>query len=252
MCAENGWGYAFYETLPDFLPIYERCGLAKLKLGEDAIVNLRTFTLEGRQRKSLREAVRRVERQGFDVRQYEPPLGDELLAELESVSNDWLTIPGRRERQFTLGRFDRDYVRLCTVLVAADKDGRVQAFVNSIPSYRSGETTIDLMRRRSLAPNGVMDFLLVHLLQASRDRGFNRFSLGLAPMTGFLEQESASPEERAIHFFFKHLTFIFSFGGIRAYKGKFATGWEPRYIVYRNVLDLPRVAVTLARVSEIR
>ena len=252
MCAENGWGYAFYETLPDFLPIYERCGLAKLKLGEDAIVDLRTFTLEGRQRKSLREAVRRVERQGFDVRQYEPPLGDELLAELESVSNDWLTIPGRRERQFTLGRFDRDYVRLCTVLVAADKDGRVQAFVNSIPSYRSGETTIDLMRRRSLAPNGVMDFLLVNLLQASRDRGFDRFSLGLAPMTGFLEQESASPEERAIHFFFKHLTFIFSFGGIRAYKGKFATGWEPRYIVYRNVLDLPRVAVTLARVSEIR
>jgi phosphatidylglycerol lysyltransferase len=86
----------------------------------------------------------------------------------------------------------------------------------------------------------------------ARDRGFERFSLGLAPMSGLQEQENPSPEERAIHAFFRHLTFIFSFSGLRAYKAKFATDWEPRYIVYRHVLDLPRVGMTLARVSEIR
>jgi len=254
MCTENGWGFAFYQTLPDFLPTYARCDLSRLKLGEDAIVDLHEFTLAlaGQAQKSLRKAVHKVERQGVEVRHYEPPLGDELLAELESVSNDWLRIPGRRERQFTLGRFDRDYIRNCPVLVAAGRDGTVQAFVNSIKSYRKGESTIDLMRRRSAAPNGVMDFLLVKLLLHCRDQGFDRFSLGLAPMSGFQAKEDASPEERAIHFFFHRLTFIFSFGGLRAYKAKFATEWEPRYIVYRNVLDLPRVAVTLARVSEIR
>jgi phosphatidylglycerol lysyltransferase len=97
-----------------------------------------------------------------------------------------------------------------------------------------------------------MDFLLVKLLAHSRDRGFDRFSLGLAPMSGFQPTEDAMPEERAIHFFFRHLTFIFSFGGLRAYKAKFATHWEPRYVVYRHVLDLPRVAITLAQVSKIR
>ena len=252
MCRENGWGFAFYQTLPDFLPTYARCDLSRLKLGEDAIVDLHEFSLEGQQRKSLRQTVHKVERQGVEVRHYEPPLSDQLLAELESVSNDWLQIPGRRERQFTLGRFDRDYLRNCPVLAAAGRDGAVQAFVNSIRSYRKRESTIDLMRRRSTAPNGVMDFLLVKLLFHSRDQGFDRFSLGLAPMSGFQAREDASPEERAIHFFFHRLTFIFSFGGLRAYKAKFATAWEPRYIVYRNVLDLPRVAVTLARVSEIR
>lgn len=50
-CRENDWRFAFYQTLPDFLPIYERCGLAKLKLGEDAIVDLHKFTLEGKQKK---------------------------------------------------------------------------------------------------------------------------------------------------------------------------------------------------------
>jgi phosphatidylglycerol lysyltransferase len=252
MCTENGWGFAFYQTLPDFLPTYARCDLSRLKLGEDAIVDLHRFSLTGQERRSLRQAVHKIERQGIEVRHYDPPLSDQLLAELESVSNDWLQIPGRRERQFTLGRFDRDYIRNCPVLVAVEREGTVQAFVNSIRSYRKGESTIDLMRRRSTAPNGVMDFLLVKLLFHSRDQGFDRFSLGLAPMSGFQPKEDASPEERAIHFFFNRLTFIFSFGGLRAYKAKFATDWEPRYIVYRNVLDLPRVAVTLARVSEIR
>jgi phosphatidylglycerol lysyltransferase len=251
-CAENDWGFAYYETLPDWLPIYERCGLSRLKLGEDAIVDLRRFTLEGRERKSLRDTVHKVERKGVEVRHHDPPLDDELLAELGRVSDEWLQIPGRRERQFTLGRFEPDYIRNSPVLLAMDRGGRVQAFVNRIPSYRKGETTIDLMRRRSAAPNGVMDYLLVKLLFYSRDQGFERFSLGMAPMSGFQEQENPSPEERAIHFFFKHLTFIFSFSGLRAYKAKFATDWEPRYIIHRNVLDLPRVAMTLARVSEIK
>ena len=251
-CSDNGWGFGFYQTLPDFLPAYERCGLARLKLGEDAVVDLRRFTLEGTEKKGLRAAVHKVERQGIQVRHYDPPLSDSLVAQLKSVSDDWLRIPGRRERQFTLGRFDSDYVRISPIVAATSADGVIHAFVNIIPSYRKGETTIDMMRRRGDAPNGVMDFLLAKLMFLSRDRGFERFSLGLAPMSGFHEKEGASPEERAIHFFFKHLTFIFSFAGLRAYKAKFATDWEPRYIIHRNVLDLPRVAMTLARVSEIR
>ena len=43
---------------------------------------------------------------------------------------------GRRERQFTLGRFDTEYVRRCPVLVATTSDGVMQAFVNVIPSHR--------------------------------------------------------------------------------------------------------------------
>ena len=251
-CGENDWGVAYYQTLPDFLPIYKRCGLSTLKLGEDAIVDLRAFTLEGKQRKGLRDSMHKVERQGIEVRHHEPPLSDALLAELKAVSDDWLQIPGRRERQFTLGRFETEYIRRSPVLVAADRNGLVQAFVNAIPSYRKGETTIDLMRRRGTAPNGVMDYLLVKTMMDARDRGFQRFSLGLAPMSGFRQQESPTAEERAIHAFFRHLTFVFSFSGLRAYKAKFATDWEPRYIIYHHAMDLPRVGTTLARISEIR
>ena len=251
-CDDNGWGFAFYQTLPDFVPDYRRCGLSTLKLGDDAVVDLRSFNTDGPGNKGLRSAVHKIGRLGYEARRHDPPLSDGLLADLQRVSDEWLQTPGHRERGFTLGRFDRDYLRDCPVYVVADKNGIAQAFVNVIPSSVGRETTIDLMRHRKDLPHGVMDFLLARLLFDSRDRGFERFAFGLAPLSGFGAAESASTEERAIHAFFTRLTFIFRYAGIRAYKAKFATGWEPRYIVHRGSLDLPRVAVTLARLSEIR
>ncbi len=249
-CAENDWGLAFYQTLPDFLPIYLRLGFKKLKLGDDAIVDLRKFSVQGRAGKDFRSGASRLSRAGVTIHREEPPLSRELVAQLIEVADEWQRIPGRRERQFALGRFDAEYVRTTPVFVASDSSGRVVAFVNTVPSYRRGEAAMDLMRRRPDAPNGVMDVLLAKILEWDRDHGFERFTMGMAPMAGFAESEHASTEERAIHHFFQKLNFLFSFKGLRAYKAKFATDWEPRYVIYRTELDLARLALALARISE--
>jgi phosphatidylglycerol lysyltransferase len=73
----------------------------------------------------------------------------------------------------------------------------------------------------------------------------------MAPMAGFQEHEEASAEERAVHYFMQQLHFLFSYQGLLHYKAKFATIWEPRYTIYRNVLNLPRVARAISEVSEI-
>ena len=76
--------------------------------------------------------------------------------------------------------------------------------------------------------------------------------MGLAPMSGFREGEEAGAEERAVQYFLQRSNFLFSYSGLAEYKAKFATHWEPRYAVYRNVLDLPRLAVALVRVSGLK
>jgi phosphatidylglycerol lysyltransferase len=96
-----------------------------------------------------------------------------------------------------------------------------------------------------------MDYLLVKTLELAREQGYERFNLGMAPMSGFQEHEDASPQERAVHSFFQQLHFLFHYRGLRSYKAKFASYWEPRYAVYRNVLDLPRLALALGKVSEV-
>lgn len=251
-CQDNGWGLAFHQTASDFLPIYRRLGFKKLKVGDDAIIDLNGFTLAGKSAKVLRAKVNQLDALGVHTQYYQSPIPDEIMARIREVSDEWLQIPGRRERRFSLGMFDEEYLQTTPVLAAADASGCILAFVNLIPSYRRDEATIDLMRRRTEAPNGIMDFLFVKLFLHCKEQGFTRFNLGMAPMSGFRSKEEATPEERAIHAFFQHLNFLFSFKGLQAYKAKFASAWEPRYLVYRNILDLPRVAMAISAVSEIR
>jgi len=250
-CDENDWRLAFYQTPPDLLPVYQRLGFRKLKIGDDAIVDLKAFSLEGKPMKKLRLKVNSLDRAGMRTAYYDPPLTGQLIDRAQEVSEQWLQIPGRRERSFTLGRFDRDYLRDTPLFTVEDKQGTMLAFVNVIPSYAPGEVSCDLMRHRPGAPNGVMDYLFVKFILHERQKGSARFNLSMVPMAGFREKEEASLEERAVHYFFQRLNFLFSYRGLREYKAKFATSWEPRYAVYRNALDLPRLAVALGIVAEV-
>jgi phosphatidylglycerol lysyltransferase len=250
-CTNNDWRVTFHQVLPDFLPIYQKLGFRKLKIGDDAIVDLPNFTLDGKEAKKLRHATNQLEKQGIRFTRYDPPISPEVMLLLKQVSDGWLQIPGRRERTFTLGLFDHDYVRSTPVYAAVDATGKIWAFMNSIPSFCKREATIDLMRHLPDAPPGMMDYLFTKLFFAKKEEGFQRFSLGMAPMAGFQEHEEASPEERAVHYFMQQLNFLFSYQGLLHYKAKFATIWEPRYTIYRNVLTLPRVARGISEVSEI-
>jgi lysylphosphatidylglycerol synthetase-like protein (DUF2156 family) len=251
-CRDNSWGLGFHHVMPDFLGVYQELGFTKLKVGDEAIVDLKEFSLQGKSARSFRAKVNQVEARGIEAIYYSPPIAPALMAELREVSDEWLQTPGRRERQFGLGMFDEEYLSATPVFAAIDAGRKVLAFVNVIPSYRKGEATVDLMRRRTNTPNGIMDYLFVKLFLRNKEQGFDRFNLGMVPMTGFQPHEEASPEERAIHVFVQHLNFLFSFKGLLAYKAKFATSWEPRYAVYRTPLDLVRLAFALNRVSEVR
>jgi phosphatidylglycerol lysyltransferase len=200
---------------------------------------------------SFRRVVSRIESQGIRIKQIIPPISADDLQGLKEVSDEWLTIAGKRERGFTLGAFNREYIGTTTIFAAMTPENRVLGFVNLIPSYRKGEIASDLMRRRNNVPNGLMDYLFIELFLYLKEKGYERFNMGLAPMSGFREGENATAEERAIHYFFQHTRFLFSFRGLKAYKAKFATSWEPRYVIYQNVFDLPRHARAIYAVSEL-
>jgi phosphatidylglycerol lysyltransferase len=250
-CAENDWIPAFYQTTREYLFTYRSLRLHKLKIGDDALVDLATFSLEGRNARRLRNKISAFEQSGIRFVFYDPPVPDEVLRQAKEVSDDWLLIPGRRERGFSLGTFNWNYLKQGALATVVEPGGQVLAFANVIPSYYPGCTTVDLMRHRANAPNGTMDYLFVKLFERAEDEGFKRFDMGMAPMSGFRENEDALPEEKAVHYFFQRMNFLFSFTGLMHYKAKFASVWEPRYLVYRHVLDLPRVAVALAKITQL-
>ena len=234
LCADNGWNAAFHQVLPDFLPVYRRLGLHVLKIGEEALVDLERFATRTSQQRSFRRPRRRLGAWGYRVNREPGPHSEPVLDEVEEVSREWLSLPGRRERAFALGRFDRGYLARQPLVVARDPAGRLVAFANQVPDVRPGVATVDLMRHRRDAPNGLMDYLFGELMLLMRREGYRWFSLGLAPLAGLAGKPGAGLEERAVHAVYEHLTGFFSFKGLRQYKAKFEPAWEERFLVYQN------------------
>jgi len=66
-CTQNDWYPAFYQTLPDDLAIYRELGFQALQIGEEAIVELKAFSTQGKAGKNLRTAVNRLTKAGYKV-----------------------------------------------------------------------------------------------------------------------------------------------------------------------------------------
>ena len=249
-CADNGWQLAFHQTLPDALPLYRQLGMHELKVGEEALVDLQVFITRTQEASGFQRVRRRAQTLGLQVTRHEPPHPEVLFDEVQRISNEWLSLPGRRERSFTLGRFDHARTSQTPFFVVRDRSGSGLGFVNLIPCYPEGDSTIDLMRHRVEVPNGTMDFLFLEVLLALSAR-YRRFSLGLAPLSGVGDRPGAPLEERAVHQVYERLNRFFSYKGLRAYKAKFEPAWEERFLVYEGgPAGLVRAGLALTRVTE--
>ena len=241
----GGWS-VFYEVTEDNLPLYLDLGLTLRKLGEEAVVRLDTFSLEGGHRRRLRQTHRDVQKANPVFAVELPEQVAALLPELREVSDAWLESKRTREKSFSLGRFDELYLPrfpIATVRVA----GRLVAFANLWPAPAGGELSIDLMRYRPDAPTGVMAYLIIEMMRWGRDKGYRRFNLGMAPFTGFESRPAAPWWGRLGAFISRHGESLYHFQGLRSYKEKFDPEWQPRYLASPSGLALPGVLADITR-----
>jgi phosphatidylglycerol lysyltransferase len=239
-CDDFGGTPVFYEVRKEGLHRYADFGLNCVKVGEEARVDLTTFTLEGGHASKLRQAARRLAKEGCTFRVAPAAEVPSLVDRLEAVSADWLHERSAGEKGFSLGFFARDYVvRFPVALV--EREGRILAFANLWPGPDGHELSVDLMRYHHDAPASVMEALFVQLMQWGRAQGYRCFSLGIAPLSGFESSPVASLWSRLGGFLYTHGDALYNFQGLRAFKEKFAPRWEPRYLAYQGGLRLPRI-----------
>jgi phosphatidylglycerol lysyltransferase len=244
-CDDYGGIPVFYEVSKEGLHGYADFGLSFVKLGEEARVDLQSFSLEGPQAAKLRQARRRLEKDGASFRILPAADLPAVMAELEDVSNQWLRGKSGAEKGFSLGFFERSYVARFPVAVI-ERAGRIVAFANLWPSALKDELSVDLMRYNADAPSGVMEALFAHLLGWGKGEGYRWFALGMAPLSGFESSPVAPLWNRLGAFLYAHGESLYNFQGLRAYKDKFGPVWEPRYLVYPGGLRLPRVLADVA------
>lgn len=218
-----------YEASPAMLDVAIGLGLQIIKYGEEAVVDLQRFDLDTPALRSIRRSARAASRTGAQFRVVPAGAVGGILDELQAISDEWLASKGQREKNFSLGRFDRDYLRNFDVAVVVDQ-GRIVAFANLWLTDSKDEASMDLMRHRHDAARGTMDFLIVSLMLWAKERGYRRFSLGMAPLSGIEGRRLAPTWAKIAALVFRHGERFYGFRGLRGYKEKYAPIWEPRYL----------------------
>lgn len=237
---------AFYEIGPQNLAEYIDAGFAISKLGEEAIVPLDGFSLEGPHRAALRQGHRRGQREGLAFAVLSGEAERAALPRQRQISDQWLAERGATEKRFSLGSFDARYL-LRTPVAVASHGGKIVAFANLWPGGTGEELSMDLMRYGQDAPTGTMDFLLAEILTWGRDQGYRRFSLGMAPLSGMELHRLAPVWHKLGNLVYRLGDNYYNFEGLRSFKEKFHPEWQPRYLAAPGGMNLARVLLDVTR-----
>jgi len=245
-CYKNGLNSIYYRVPEETLEVYHALRKKDLFLGQDGVVNLSTFTLEGGNKKSIRNAIKKVTDRGFKASIHTPPVKDGLLQKIKSVSDEWLHDMGRKEIIFSQGMFVWEELKQQTIITVENEEEKIVAFLNIIPDYVKGEGTYDLIRKTKDAPNGVMDFILIELFNYLKSQNITCLNIGFAPISG-LDDPHTFPE-RSMKFAYNKIKSFSHYKGLREYKEKFEPVWRNRYLIYQHDYDLLQVPTVLSHI----
>ena len=225
----------FYEINEDYLPAYHENGFKFLKLGEEALMDLSEFTLVGKKYAQLRTIKNKMNRGEFTFELLSTPLNPEVMVQLKIISDAWLE--GRKEKEFSLGSFNEDYINLAPVAIIKQNE-TIIGFATIMPMYDEDFVSIDLMRLIPNPPNGAMDALFVGIIEWAIEQGYKHFVLGKAPLSNVGYAQFSSKKEKLVKYIYQYGNKIYSFKGLRRYKEKYHPKWKGIYLAYPNSIKL--------------
>ena len=245
-CYECGLKSIYYRVLENELPIYQSLNKKHFFIGQEGVVNLAEFSLEGSAKKSLRNAMNKITESGFKTAIYLPPIKDGILQKLDAVSNEWLAETERKEIVFSQGLFDINELKNQTIITVENKEDKIIAFLNIIPDPVNGEATYDLIRKTNDAPNGVMDFILIALFNHLKAQNFKTVNLGLAPMSGI--ENPKTIQDKSMKYAYDKIKSFSHHKGLRNFKEKFSPTWYNQYVIFSDDYDLIQIPRILSKV----
>ncbi|WP_416975184.1 phosphatidylglycerol lysyltransferase domain-containing protein [Streptomyces sp. 4F14] len=227
-------------------------GLDALELGDEAVVDVADFSLAGRAMRNVRQMVKRIERAGYETRVRRiRDLSTPELDRIRRAADDWRGTSTERGFSMALGRIGDPADGDCLIATAHKADdptdayGDLKAILHFVPWGQDG-ASLDLMRRDRSADPGMNELLIVAALQAAPKFGITRVSLNFAMFRSALargEKIGAGPVLRAWRGLLVFLSRWFQIESLYKFNAKFQPRWEPRFVVYRNSADLPRIGI---------
>jgi lysyl-tRNA synthetase, class II len=226
--------------------VYTDAGLRALEIGDEAVLDVRDFSLTGPGRKSVRQAVSRARRNGYTtvIRRHADLPPAEMTTILD-LAQRWRGAETERGFSMALGRLGDPTDGRCVMVEAYDRQGRLRGLLSFVPWGRFG-LSLDLMRRDRAAENGLNEYMVAELVAAAGKLGVRRISLNFAMFRAVFEageKVGAGPVLRAWRAVLSLASRFFQLESLYRSNAKYGPGWEPRFICYHRGRKLPRVGI---------
>jgi lysyl-tRNA synthetase class 2 len=226
--------------------VYTAAGLRALEIGDEAVLDVREFSLAGPERRSVRQAVKRIQRAGYTsrVRRHGEIPGQEMT-ELLARAQAWRGAETERGFSMALGRLGDPSDGRSVMVEAYDAHGELRGLLSFVPWGRRG-LSLDLMRRDRDAENGLNEYMIAEVVAAAQYLGAQRISLNFAMFRAVFsegERIGAGPVLRAWRGILSVFSRFFQLESLYRSNAKYGPDWEPRFLCYSSARRLPRVGI---------
>ena len=250
----RGWTVAVMGASEEWLPLYRATGMHDIYIGDEALVDLRRFSLAGGQMKGLRQAHNRIAKYGYGAAFYDPSRLDPRVAH-SLVPLMAQSRRGEFERGFSmmLGRVFDPRDNGLVLCVVTGPDGEPAAMCQFVPAPGVDGYSLDLMRRdKGEHPNGLVDFALVSSIEHFRAQGCRAVSLNFAAMRSILEGERGDGvTQRVERWALQKMSSFLQIETLWRFNAKYQPDWLPRYVVYDGAEHLVPALLAILRAESL-
>ncbi|MFD6155546.1 bifunctional lysylphosphatidylglycerol synthetase/lysine--tRNA ligase LysX [Nocardia sp. NPDC060256] len=244
-----GWAPAVMGASELGATSYRRAGLSAIRLGDEAILDTRTFSLAGPEMKPVRQAANRLRKHGITVRirRHRDVPADEFK-QVIARADAWRDTETERGFSMALGRLGDPLDADCLLVEAVNGQDRVLGMLSLVPWGRTG-VSLELMRRDPHGPNGVMELMISQLALNSEQQGITKVSLNFAVFRSVFEEGGRIGAGPVLRLWRGVLLFFSRWWQLEAlYRSnvKYQPHWVPRFFLFEERRQLPRVAVASA------
>jgi lysyl-tRNA synthetase, class II len=240
----HGWTPGVMAAGEEAAKAYVAAGLDAIELGDEAIIDVRDFSIEGRSMRVVRQAVTRVERAGYTVRiRRHRELSPEEMQDTIRRADAWRDTETERGFSMALSRLGDPADGECVLVECLDADGNLRALLSFVPWGTHG-LSLDLMRRDRTSENGVTEYMVTSLIERARTFGVDRLSLNFAMFRAAFEQGERIGRGPVLRLWRGFLLFGSKWWQLESLyraNAKYQPMWSPRFLCYVSARDLPRL-----------
>jgi phosphatidylglycerol lysyltransferase len=246
---KNGFKTVFYNTSEELSLFYNELGYKLIKIGEEGIIQTDTFSIQGSLMADVRHAISRINREKGQFRWYTlDKIPWSVINDLSTLYTQWISTKKSYGLTFSLDFYPLPVDSEAYILTIYSPADILWGLLSFYPYDNGTGMALDFMIRSEIAPPGIIESGIAEASAYFRTHGITKLSLGLAPLADFDIKTGLNIKDKIRNNIFDLFNQFYGYKSIFLFKKKFNPTWKPKYLAYKNRLDLPSISAAILQV----